>query len=305
MKPFKLLFSFSLIAILFTSCYTEPVVEEEYIDPVETITLAELVASYELWYVDIERTTGNGHIPFLQKAFTISFLHGTVSANNNLVGIGDQGYGYGIEVGYYDTFDFELDISHNIDGLYTFEVTQLSDNTIELYNRYYNTSYVLVGYQRSNFNYNKLFYENIHYFLQEYVTWEKTFTSEYGNLNEFDNETFVQFLPGGGDGNFRSSQDEYGTDIDTIYWDYTGIYNVDNVPNDPYLKYLTLDYDYLGNEYFELSVVNDNTIELFHSDSGTLYRFKGRGYIQYKNNEGKLRLSDAEIEKQMKKISKF
>ena len=263
------------------------------------------MSSYELWYVDINKTTGNGHIPFLQKAFTISFRNGTVSANNNLVGIGDQGYGYGIEVGYYDTFDFELDISHDIDGLYTFEVTQLSDNTIELYNRYYNTSYVLVGYQRSNFNYNKLFYENIHYFLQEYVTWEKTFTSEYGNLNEFDNETFVQFLPGGGDGNFRSSQDEYGTDIYNIYWDYTGIYNVDNVPNDPYLKYLTLDYDYLGNEYFELSVVNDSTIELFHSDSGTLYRFKGRGYIQYKNNEGKLRLSNAEIEKQMKKISKF
>ena len=82
MKPFKLLFSFSLIAILFTSCYTEPVVEEEYIDPVETITLAELVASYELWYVDIERTTGNGNIPFLQKAFTLSFRNGNVSANN-------------------------------------------------------------------------------------------------------------------------------------------------------------------------------------------------------------------------------
>mgnify|MGYP003109025684 FL=1 len=305
MKPFKLLFSFSLIAILFTSCYTEPVVEEEYIDPVETITLAELVASYELWYVDIERTTGNGNIPFLQKAFTLSFRNGNVSANNNLAGIGDQGYGYGIEIGYYDTFDFELDISHDIDGAYTFEVTQLNDNTIELYNRYYNTSYVLEGYQRSTFNYDKLFYDNIHYFLQEYVTWEKTFTSEYGNLNEFDNETFVQFLPGGGDGNFRSSQDSYGTEINDIYWDYTGIYNVDNVPNDPYLKYLTLDYDYLGNEYFELSVVNDNTVELFHSDSGTLYRFKGRGYIQYKNNEGKLRLSNAEIEKQMKKISKF
>ena len=163
----------------------------------------------------------------------------------------------------------------------------------------------MVGYQRSNFNYDKLFYDNIHYFLQEYITWEKVYTSEYGNLNEFDNENFVQFLPGGGDGNFRSSQDEYGTDINNIYWDYTGIYNVDNVANEPYLKYLTLDYDYLGNEYFELSVVNDNTIELFHSDSGTLYRFKGRGYIQYKNTEGKLRVSNAEIQKQMKKISKF
>lgn len=305
MKTYKLLLAFGLVATFFASCTVDTVVEEEYIDPVETVTLAELMSSYELWYVDINQTTGSGNIPFLQKAFTLSFHNGTLSANNNLAGIGDQGYGFGIDVGYFDTFDFELDISHDIDGFYTFEVTQLNDNTIELYNRPLNISYVLVGYQRSTFDYDKLFYENIHYFLQEYITWEKVYTSEYGNLNEFDNETFVQFLPGGGDGNFQSSQDGYGTDINNIYWDYTGIYNIDNAANDPYLKYLTLDYDYLGNEYFELSVVNDNTIELFHSDSGTLYRFKGRGFIQYKNNEGKLRLSNTEIEKQMKKISTF
>ena len=73
----------------------------------------------------------------------------------------------------------------------------------------------------------------------------------------------------------------------------------------PYLKYLTLDYDFLGNEYFELSVLNDNKIELFHPMSGTLYRFTGRGYIQYKNKEGKLRESKATIDKQMIKISNF
>lgn len=305
MKKLKVVLGFMMLTILFTSCYTEVIVEDPYVDEVPSITLSELVSSYELWYVDIDRATGSSYIPFLQKAFTVSFRNGTLMANNNLVGIGDQGNGFGIPVGYYDTFDFILDIDHDLDGFYSFDITQLSNNEIELYFPQQNVSYVLVGYQRSNFDYNALFYDNIHYFLQEYVTWEKTFTSDYGNLNEFDNENFVQFLPGGGDGNFRSSQDPNGTDINNIYWDYEGIYNVDDVPNDRYLKYLTLDYDYLGNEYFDLNVIDDNTIELFHDASGTLYRFRGRGYIQYKNKDGKLRESKATIAKQMKKISKF
>ncbi|MAP55783.1 nicotinic acid mononucleotide adenyltransferase [Altibacter sp.] len=305
MKKLKIVLGFMMLTILFTSCYTEVIVEDPYVDEVPSITLGQLVSSYELWYVDIDRATGGSYIPFLQKAFTVSFRNGTLMANNNLVGIGDQGNGFGIPVGDYNTFDFILDIDHDLDGFYSFDVTQLSNNEIELYFPQQNVSYVLVGYQRSNFDYNALFYDNIHYFLQEYVTWEKTFTSEYGQLNEFDNENFVQFLPGGGDGNFRSSQDPSGTDINNIYWDYTGIYNVDDVPNDRYLKYLTLDYDYLGNEYFDLNVIDDNTIELFHEASGTLYRFRGRGYIQYKNKDGKLRESKATIAKQMKKISKF
>ncbi|MCH2490229.1 MAG: nicotinic acid mononucleotide adenyltransferase [Flavobacteriales bacterium] len=305
MKTIKLLTGFSLIAMLFTSCYSEVIIEEEYVDPTPSLTLGQLMSSYELWYVDIDRSTGNSYIPFMQKAFTLSFRNGTVHANNNLVGIGDQGYGYGIDVGYYETFDFILDISHDIDGFHSFDVTQLSDNEVRLYHPGLNISYVLVGYQRSTFDYEALFYDNIHYFLQEYITWEKVFTSDYGTLNEFDNENYVAFLPGGGEGNFQSSQDPNGTDINNIYWDYTGIYNVDDVPGNRYLKYLTLDYDYLGNEYFELNVVNDNTIEFLHESSGTLYRFKGRGYIQYKNSDGKLRLSKEAIAKQMKKISKF
>jgi len=305
MKTIKLLFSASLVAVLFTSCYTEVLVEDEYIEETPSITLNQLLNSYELWYVDIDRSSGNGNVPFLQRAFTISFTNGTVSANNNLVGIGDQGYGYGIDVGYYDTFDFVLDISHDVDGFYSFEVTQLNDNEIKLYFPNSNLSYVLVGYQRSTFDYDALFYDNIHYFLQEYISWEKTYTSDFGNLNEFDNENFVAFLSGGGDGNFLSSQDPNGTNANDVYWDYTGIYNVDDVPNNRYLKYLTLDYDYLGNEYFELNVVNDNTIELYHESSGTLYRFKGRGYLQFKNKQGKLRESKAAIQKQMIKISKF
>ena len=55
-----------------------------------------------------------------------------------------------------------------------------------------------------------------------------------------------------------------------------------------YLKTLTLDYDFLGNEYFELSVINDSKIELFHPASETVYEFTGRGYIQYlKTGDGK------------------
>ena len=96
-----------------------------------------------------------------------------------------------------------------------------------------------------------------------------------------------------------------GSDIYNLFWDYTGIYNVDDVPGNAYLKYLTLDYDYLGNEYFELDVINDNTIALLHENSGTVYTFRGKGYIQYKNTRGKLRLPKATIEKQMKKISRF
>ncbi len=305
MKIVRLLFGFALTATVFTSCYTEVIVEDNYNDQIPSITLEELVSSYELWYVDIDRTTGTGYIPFLQKAFTVSFRNGTLMANNNLSGIGDQGGGFGIAVGYYDTFDFILDISHDIDGFYSFDVIQLRNNEIELYFPQQDLSYILVGYQRSTFDYNKLFYDNIHYFLQEFVTWEKTYTSEYGVINEFDNENFVQFLPGGGDGNFQSSQDPNGTNPYDIYWDYTGVYNVDDVPGDQYLKYLTLDYDFLGNEYFDLSVINDNKIELFHNASGTLYRFTGRGYIQYKNKDGKLRESKAAIARQMKKISNF
>ena len=305
MKTFKLFFTFAIIATLFTSCYQEVIVEDNHIDPVPAITLEQLVSSYELWYVDIDRSSGNGYIPFMQIAFTMSFRNGNLYANNNLVGIGSQGNGFGIKVGYYNTFNDEIDISHDIDGFNTFEVTQLSSNEILLFHSHLNLSYVLVGYQRSTFDYNKLFYDNIHYFLQEYITWEKTFTSVYGNINEFDNENFVQFLPGGGNGNFQSSQDPSGININNIYWDYTGIYNVDDVSDNQYLKYLTLDYDYLGNEYFELSVINDGNIELFHPMSGTLYRFTGLGYIQYKNKEGKLRESKATIAKNMIKISKF
>ncbi len=305
MKRIKLLSGIAIMALVLISCSADFIIVDDHVDDVPNVNLSTVLNSHELWYVDIDRSYGNGDIPFLQKAFTISFNNGHLFANNNLVGIGSQGNGFGIDVGYYNSFeiDYILDISHDLDGFYSFEVTQLSYNEIELYYRPANISYVLVGYNRANFDYDRLFYDNIHYFIQEYVAWEKVYTSDYGAINEFDYENFLQFVPGGGEDNFRSSQDQVGTDIDSLYWDYIGIYNVNDVVGNDYLKRLTLSYDFLGNEFFELSVINDNTIELYHPDSGTLYRFEGRGYIQYKRTETK-RESKAIIAKQLKKTEK-
>ena len=287
MKTIKLLLSFALVSTLFTSCYTEVIVDD-FAEP--RISVNQLLSSHELWYVDINATQGFGETPFLQKAFTISFINGVVYANNNIVGLGDSGNGFGIDVGEYDAYDMILDVFHDIDGFETFDVFQIDNNTIELYNPNNDTSYFLDGYQRSNFDYDFVFYDNIHYFLQEYEAWEKTFTSNFGALNEFDNENYLQFLAGGNDSEFRSSQDNFGMNPNNLIWDYTGVYGVGNVSGDMYLQTLTLDYDFFNNEYFELSVINDGKIELYHPDSETVYEFEGRGYIQYlkiENTKGK------------------
>ena len=307
MKTLKSLSVLALLALSFSACSTQVIYEDDVVvvnDPIpDPVPLSAVLNSHELWYVDVNRTTGNGEIPFLQKAFTVSFLNGTLWANNNLVGIGSQGNGFGLDVGYYDTleYDYILEVSHDLDGFYPLEITQISFNEIRVYYRPANVSYTLIGYQRNTFDYDLVFYDNIHYFLQEYVAWENVATSDYGEVNPFDKENFLQFLPAGGLDNFRSSKDPVGTDIDFIFWDYEGVYNVQDDASNLYIKYLTLDYDYLGNEYFELSVINDSTIELFHPQSGTLYRYKGRGYIQYKRAEVK-RQSKADIQAQIKEL---
>ncbi|GAA4895961.1 hypothetical protein GCM10023311_20910 [Flaviramulus aquimarinus] len=278
MKTIKILLSFALTATLFTSCYTEVAVND-FDEP--SISLNQLLNDYELWYIDINTTQGFGETPFLQKAFTISFINGVVYANNNIAGLGANGNGFGIDVGEYDAYDMILDVRHDIDGFETFDVFQVDSNTIELYNPNNDTSYFLDGYQRRNFDYDFVFYDNIHYFLQEYEAWEKTYTSDFGALNEFDNENYLQFLAGGNDSTFRSSQDVNGTNINNLIWHYTGIYGIGDVNGNTHLKTLTLDYDLLGNEYFELSVINDSKIELFHPASETVYEFEGIGYIQY------------------------
>ncbi|GAA4233170.1 hypothetical protein GCM10022291_09580 [Postechiella marina] len=304
MKQIKLLLSFALISTLFTSCYTEVVVDDYIEQP--SISLNELISSYELWYVDINATKGFGENPFLQKAFTISFINGVVYANNNLVGLGSNGNGFGIDVASYDAYNMILDVDHDIDGFATFDVFQIDSNTIELYNPNNDTSYFLNGYQRSNFDYDFVFYDNIHYFLQEYDAWEKTYTSQTGAINDFDNENYLQFLAGGNDSEFRSSQDFGKSNPNTIYWDYTGLYGIGNITGEDYLKTLTLDYDSLGNDYFELSVINDKKIELYHTASKTIYEFEGKGYIEYlkTNNEKAKTLSNKKDKKRKFKKDK-
>jgi len=302
MKTIKLLSSFALIATLFTSCYTEVIVDDYIEEP--TISVNQLLNSYELWYVDINATKGFGETSFLQKAFTISFKNGVMYANNNIVGLGDTGNGYGIDVATYNAYDLILDVNHDVDGFETFDVYRVDNNTIELYNPNNDTSYFLDGYQRNTFDYDFVFYDNIHYFLQEYDAWEKVYTSNYGALNDFDNENYLQFLAGGNDSEFKSSQDNTGKNVNNLFWDYTGLYAVGNFNNDMYLKSLTLDYDYFSNEQFELSVINDGKIELYHAASGTKYEFVGRGYIQYLKSENSKVKATNTTEDKMRKFKK-
>jgi hypothetical protein len=287
MKTIKLLFSIFFISIIISSCS----VRNDGFDPYYP-TLEEVVTEYDLWYIDYNKTTGIGDVPFLSKAFTISFLNGRLYANNNIVGIGFTGDGYGVEIGRYDTFTGILEIDHILDGYYAFEVIVTSINTIILKDNYNNVAYYLEGYQREYFDYDKIFYENIEYFLQEYEAWEKSYVSEAGELNEFDNENFLAFTPENLT-TFYSSQDEIGTDIEDIFWDYVGDYSVYNVQGYENLKILTLDYDNYGTEEFELSVINDKVISLFHNVSGTTYEFTGKGFIQYLKPNGKKDNKDA------------
>ncbi len=61
--------------------------------------------------------------------------------------------------------------------------------------------------------------------------------------------------------------------VNNLVWDYTGVYGVGNITGDAKLKTLTLDYDFFDNEHFELSVIDDGTIELYHPTSETVYEF--------------------------------
>ncbi|NOR29168.1 MAG: hypothetical protein GQ540_11635 [Lutibacter sp.] len=276
MRTLKLLFATMLIGIFVTSC---SVVIDDVNDSYY-VNLEDVVTNYDLWYVDYHNTIGTGEVPFLSKAFTLSFISGKLYVNNNLVGIGATGNGYGIQIGYYDTYNGILEIDHNFDGYYDFDVVQLASNRLKLIDNYNDVSYYLDGYQKYNFDYDQIFYDNIEYFLQEYNAWEKTFISATGDLNEFDNENFLSFTPENIT-TFYSSQDEVGTTIAHVYWDYVGDYNVANVQGYDNLKILTLDYDFGDNEEFELTVINDGKISLYHISSGTTYEFTGREYIQY------------------------
>lgn len=280
MKATKLLLGFLLIGLLMTSCYTEVILDDEFIEE-SGFNTAQVLQSFDLWYIDIQATKGNGEVPFLERAFTISFDNGRVYANNNMVGLGKTGNGYGIDVGYFDVFPGAIEIDHDVDGRWLLDVFAVNGNTLELYDSNSNTSYFLKGFQLNRFDFDMVFYDNIHYFLQEYDAWEKTYTSEQGALNDFDDENFLQFISGGDGDFFRSSIDPIGTSVNYLQWDFEGDYTVYDVENDETLKTLTLAYDFMGNDYFELYVINDSTIELYHPSSETIYEFKGRGYQQY------------------------
>ena len=275
MKSLKLLFTFILSGALLGSCTT--VFEDNFIE--NEISLEEVVSNYDLWYIDYHRTIGNGDIPFVSKAFTLSFLNGVLYANNNIADIGFTGNGLGIDVGTYDTYTGLLETRHDLDGRNDFEVTVTSNNEIRLYNYRQNVTYFLIGYQVNNFDYDKLFYENIEYFLQEYQAWEKTNTTG-GVPNAFDLENYLQFTPENTT-TFYSSQDNFGTQIANINWSYVGGYEVFDVTGFEDLKILTLNYDGGDIEEFELSVINDGKISLYNIDSKTTYVFNGRGFVQY------------------------
>jgi len=282
MKTFKLFIAFFVSVVFLSSCSQD--------DPLEgSITLGELMSSYDLWYVDIHQTMGNGDVPFVSKAFTLSFDNGNIYANNNIADIGFTGNGLGISVGNYDSFGIYLETIHDLDGRYIFDVLQLSMNEVRIYDTQQNVSYLLVGYQRDEFDYDMLFYDNIEYFMQEYTAWERTDISLTGTPNPFDEEHYLQFTQENNT-TFYSSQDSFGTNIDNLLWDFTGNYEVFDVDGFDNLKILTLNYEFGDFEEFELTVANDQVVNLFHISSQTTYEFTGRGFIQFLRNGDKSKL---------------
>ena len=279
MKTLKLLFAIIITGSFLSSCTT--IFDDSYYE--YEPTLEEVVSGYDLWYVDYHRTSGSGDIPYVSRAFTLSFINGILYANNNIADIGRTGNGLGIDVGSYNTYNGLLETNHDIDGANDFEITILSNNEIGLYNYRENVNYYLIGYNTNNFDYDKLFYENIEYFLQEYIAWQKV-AAVGGTENVFDEENYLAFTPENIT-TFYSSKDESGTDIDDIDWSFVGGYEVYDVTGYQNLKVLTLNYDDGDIEEFELSVINDSNIRLYHLNSGTTYDFSGRGFTQYLKGE--------------------
>lgn len=280
MKIIKLLLAVLFISTTTISCSVNN--NDVYYQP----TVEEIITNYDLWYVDYNSTTGTGDVPFLSNAFTISFINGRLYANNNIVGIGFTGDGDGIQIGTYSTYNGYLEVNHVIDGYYDFDVVELSSTSIKLVDNYNKVTYFLEGYQKNNFDYDKVFYDNIEYFLQEYEAWEKSAVIG-GTPNEFDYENFLAFTPENIT-TFYSSKDLVGTDVANLLWDYVGGYEVFDVVDYDNLKILTLDYDSYGTEDFELSVIDDETISLYHNASGTTYEFEGKGFLQYLKSDAKV-----------------
>jgi hypothetical protein len=278
MKTIKLFFTVAILSLLFTSC----IITDDH-DELDSVSLDEVLTHYDLWYVDFNKTTGHGDVAFVSKAFTMSFKNGRLYANNNIVGIGQTGNGLGIRIGDYNTHNDILQVDHTLDGAYDFEVIVDDTNSIRLYNSYENVTYFLEGYNKSQFDFDMVFYDNMEYFLQEYEEWQKTFTSEEGEINAFDNENYLAFTPENIT-TFFSSIDDVETPVADRVWDFEGSYEISNIYGYDDIKDLTLYYDNGDTEEFELSVIGgeDKAISLYHYASGTTYEFDGYGFIQYK-----------------------
>nr|WP_238565888.1 nicotinic acid mononucleotide adenyltransferase [Nonlabens ulvanivorans] len=225
MRTFYKILGSLLIAVTIASCETEVVIGDGFDN---RPTLNEILSNQELWYVDLNDTQGNPDIPFMTKAFTMSFDFGTLYANNNLVGVGSAGAGLGLDVGSYQILNNQVSILHDIDGLHDFTVVVLNYNRIKMIDMHRGTVYYLDGYNRNNFDYDQLFYDNIQYFLQEYRAWEKVYTSNVGAINDFDQENYLQFTPGFNGDEFKSSTDGNGLNYSSLFWDYTGEYWIED-----------------------------------------------------------------------------
>ncbi len=291
MKTLKLTIATLITAIFFTSCV---VVEDNYYQ--DEASLEEVLQSNDLWYIDYNQTTGSGDVRFLSLAFTLSFQNGKIFANNNLVDLGTVGAGYGDQIGFYATDGHDVLIDHDLDGNIDLEVVQVTGNKIRLIDHYSNVTYTLIGYGINSFDFDKVFYDNIEYFLQEYSAWEKIDTTG-GVTNAFDEENFLAFIPENVSA-FQSSKDNIGTNLTNLLWDFTGAYEVFDVQGYDNLKVLTLNYDGNSNEEFELSVIDDGTISLYHNNSDTTYEFGGLDNIIYKRN------SDAKKTKKRFKVTR-
>lgn len=281
MRNVRLLASVIGLMLFFNCTIVEYNEEVPYVMP-----LPEFLNSNEIWYVEINQTLGYQEVPFLQMAFTLSFRNGVLYANNNLVGFGSNGNGFGVPVGNYLANNSILQIAHIIDGIYDFEVYQTGPNQMELYDPFSETSYFLTGYQRHNFDYDYLFFDNLKYFLEEYSVWEKDFQSN-GIYQPFDDENYLMFSSA--NQRFSSSLDYNVYNLNSVYWDYQGRYELNNLDLNGYLKRLNLLYDdFDETETFELLVLSDDTIKLRNLITNKTYHFKGRGLISYmRPNSGK------------------
>jgi hypothetical protein len=298
MKALKISVVFFL---LFTSC----IINDYAGQYDEEFTQEIFIEEYDLWYVDYHATVGSDQIPFMKLAFTLSFNGGVMYANNNISGLGFQGDGYGVRVGGYLLNNGRFVINHELDGVNDFEIKQISDNEIIMYHKATDTSYFLIGYNIGVFDYEKLFYENIEYLLQDFEIWSKYYTGKEGRINNFDYENFLKFTSEKNN-TFYSSKSIIGTDIDFVFWNSDGGYQIQDVIGFDYLKVLTLSYDSVNFEVFELTVVNDTIIELFHVSSQTTYRFEGDYFIQYlKDGKYKNRIDRKRTKIKREKVNKI